>query len=51
MARLRKDLFTSVRIEGALISPDLLERIVARPEEMEGLTPAYYHLAGGERLN
>ncbi|MEN6350507.1 MAG: N-6 DNA methylase [Syntrophomonas sp.] len=51
MARNHKDSFISVKIEGALLSPDLLERIVITPEEVEGLSPSDYHLAGNERLN
>lgn len=51
MARSNRDKFISVKIEGALLSPDLLERIVIAPESVEGLAPSDYHLLGNERLN
>lgn len=51
MARNHRNTFISVKIEGALLSPDLLERIVIAPEEVEGLTPSDYHLVGNERIN
>lgn len=51
MPRNHRDAFISVKIEGALLSPDLLERIVIAPEEVEGLLPSDYHLVGNERLN
>lgn len=51
MARSNREKFISVKIEGALLSPDLLERIVIAPESVEGLAPSDYHLLGNERLN
>ena len=51
MSRNHRDSFISVKIEGVLLSPDLFERIVIAPEEVEGLLPSDYHLVGNERLN
>ncbi|MEQ8176671.1 MAG: hypothetical protein ABRQ26_16585, partial [Syntrophomonadaceae bacterium] len=51
MTRNHRDSFISVKIEGVLLSPDLLERIVIAPEGVEGLLPSDYHLVGNERLN
>ncbi len=47
----RRELFTTVRTEGAILPADLLQRIVAREPSLDGLTPASYHLAEGEKLN
>src|ERR1017187_1318254 len=47
----RRDLFTTVRTEGAILPADLLHRIVARDPALDGLTPTDYHLAEGEKLN
>jgi hypothetical protein len=46
-----RDLFTTVRTEGAILPPDLLKGIVARDSELEGLTADSYHLVEGEKLN
>jgi hypothetical protein len=42
--------FTTVKTEGALLPADILQRI-ADGRDLEGLTPASYHLAANERLN
>ncbi|RMH21648.1 MAG: hypothetical protein D6696_05340, partial [Acidobacteria bacterium] len=42
--------FTTVRSEGALLPPDLLQRIADGDGDLRGLRPADYHLSG-ERLN
>ncbi|MFI5458113.1 MAG: Eco57I restriction-modification methylase domain-containing protein, partial [Isosphaerales bacterium] len=47
----RRDLFTTVRTEGSILPADLLQRVVARESGLDGLTPASYHLAEGEKLN
>ena len=47
----RRDLFTTVRTEGSILPADLLQRIVVRDTTLDGLTPAAYHLAEGEKLN
>jgi hypothetical protein len=46
----RRELFSTVRTEGALLPPDLLQRVAAGDRELEGLTPEAYHLAANERL-
>ncbi len=47
----RRELFTTVRTEGAILPADLLERVVKRDSSLDGLTPAAYHLVEGEKLN
>jgi hypothetical protein len=47
----RRDLFTTVRTEGALLPADLLQRVADGHGQLEGLTPTSYRLAEGERLN
>src|SRR5260221_10170103 len=42
--------FTTIRTEGALLPPDLLQRIADGDNGLEGLTPADYHRSG-EKLN
>jgi len=42
--------FTAIRSEGALLPPELLERIAAGDRDLPGLRPADYHLAPNERL-
>src|SRR5829696_1553408 len=44
------NLFTTIRTEGGLLPPDLLERI-ATGEGLDGLDPEDYGLEKGERLN
>jgi N-6 DNA Methylase len=46
----RRELFTTIRTEGALLPPDLLQRIADGDRELAGLTPDAYHLAANERL-
>ncbi|HFE65991.1 MAG TPA: hypothetical protein ENJ93_01905, partial [Chloroflexi bacterium] len=41
--------FTTVKTEGAILPPDLLQRVA--DGKMEGLKPADYHLSPDERLN
>lgn len=45
-----RNLFTTIRTEGAILPPDLLQRISSGDSNLEGLTPESYHLSG-ERLN
>lgn len=45
-----RELFTTIRTEGALLPPDLLLRIADRKSE-PGLKPTDYHLSPGERIN
>jgi len=46
-----RNLFTTIRTEGAILPPDLLQRIASGDSDLEGLTPDAYHLIKGERLN
>lgn len=43
--------FITVKTEGAILPPDLLERIHEGDRNLEGLQPEDYHLQAGERLN
>jgi very-short-patch-repair endonuclease len=45
-----RDLFTTATIEGALLPPDILQRVTAGDSDLGGLRPEDYHLYG-ERLN
>lgn len=47
----RRELFTTIRTEGAILPPDLLQRIAAGGKDLGGLMPADYHLFEGEPLN
>ena len=47
----RQQIFTTIRSEGAILPPDLLQRIAVQDAELEGLNPESYHLLPGERLN
>ncbi len=51
MPRTRRDLFSTIRSEGALLPSDLLQRIAEGDRNVPGLTPEAYHLAGNEKLN
>ena len=46
-----QDLFLTIRSEGAILPPDLLQRIVAGDRELEGLKADDYHLPKGEKIN
>ncbi|MGG6268522.1 Eco57I restriction-modification methylase domain-containing protein [Leptolyngbya sp. AN03gr2] len=46
-----KNVFTTVRTEGAILPADLLQRIVEGSKDLEGLSPTSYHLLEGEKLN
>jgi len=47
----RRDLFATVRTEGALLPADFLTRISEGDRNVEGLTPEAYHLIPGEKIN
>lgn len=47
----RRDVFTTIHSEGALLPPDFLQNLVAPKATVDGLAPADYHLAGTEKLN
>jgi hypothetical protein len=46
-----RDLFTTIRTEGGLLPADLLQRLVQRDKDLQGLDDVSYHLVAGERLN
>lgn len=46
----RKDVFTTIRTEGAILPSDLLQRISDSGKDISGLDEAAYHLSG-ERIN
>jgi hypothetical protein len=48
--RARRELFTTVHTEGAVLPPDLLARVVAGDPSLPGLEPETYHLDRGDRL-
>ncbi len=45
-----RDVYTTLRTEGALLPPDVLQRIAEADKSLPGLTPADYH-CDGEKLN
>jgi hypothetical protein len=47
----RRELFTTIRTEGAILPADLLQRVASGDKELGGLKPAGYHLIEGEPLN
>ena len=46
----RRELFTTIRTEGAILPPDLLQRVAGGDNDLGGLKPADYHLFEGEPL-
>ena len=46
-----REVFTSIQSEGAILPPDLLQRIFSGDTDLDGLKPKDYHLAEGEKLN
>jgi len=46
-----RDVFTTLHSEGAILPPDLLQRIADGDRDLDGLTPDAYHLVKGERIN
>src|SRR5579884_3788271 len=49
--RSSRELFTTVRSEGAILPGDLLQRIAGNDGDLSGLKPSDYHLLPSERLN
>ena len=47
----RRDVFTTIRTEGALLPVDLLQRILDGDKALGGLLPEEYNMAKGERIN
>ena len=50
MRTIARTAFISVKTEGGILPPDLLQR-VAEGRDLEGMQPEDYHLFSGERLN
>ena len=46
-----KNNFTTIRTEGAILPPDLLQRISEADPDLDGLKPSAYHLLENEKLN
>jgi len=46
----RRDIFTTVHTEGALLPADLLQRIAKGDRQLDGLLPETYHLAANDRI-
>jgi hypothetical protein len=46
-----RNIFTTVRSEGAILPSDLLQRIVSGDKALEGLEAKSFHLLEGERIN
>ncbi len=46
-----RDIFATIRTEGALLPADILQRISEGDGDLEGLKPTDYHLVEGEKLN
>jgi len=47
----RRDIFTTIHTEGAILPADLLQRIANGDRDLDGLTPDAYHLVKSERIN
>ncbi len=47
----RRDLFTTIKTEGAILPTDLLQKIVDGSKDIEGITPESYHLDKAEKIN
>src|SRR5262249_33923513 len=45
-----RELFQSIRAEGGLLPPDLLQRLADADPDLPGLSPESYHLDQGVRL-
>ncbi|MDZ7721633.1 MAG: N-6 DNA methylase [candidate division KSB1 bacterium] len=45
-----KDVFTTIHVEGAILPPDLLQRISQGDNELDGLTPQSFHLLENEKI-
>ena len=46
-----RNIFTTIRTEGALLPADFLQHVAEGNREIEGLSPDSYHLVPGEKLN
>jgi hypothetical protein len=46
-----REIFTTIRTEGAILPFEILQRISERNNSIDGLDPLNFHLAKGEKLN
>ncbi|MBE0448016.1 MAG: N-6 DNA methylase [Actinobacteria bacterium] len=46
-----RDIFTTIKTEGAILPADLLQRIAEGDRSLTGLTPDDYHLDKGDKIN
>ena len=46
-----RNTFITIKTEGAILPPDLLQRISGTDDSLDGLQPADYHLLKNEKLN
>jgi len=46
-----RNLFATIRTEGAILPADLLKKIADNDKSIEGLTPEAYHLDKGDKIN
>ncbi len=46
----KRDLFTTIQVEGAILPPDLLQRLVSA-KDVDGLNPQSFHLLPNEKVN
>lgn len=47
----RREIFTTIKTEGAILPSDILKRIAETDRELAGLKPKDYHLSPSEHLN
>ena len=47
----KREIFSTIKTEGALLPTDILQRIAVGDTAVEGLSPEAYHLDAGEKLN
>ena len=46
-----KNTFTTIHTEGAILPPDLLQKVLVNDSNLPGFTPEAYHLGKNEKLN
>jgi len=46
----KQDIFTTIQIDGAILPPDLLQRLILA-KDVDGLNPETYHLLQNEKVN
>ncbi|MBN1843816.1 MAG: N-6 DNA methylase [Deltaproteobacteria bacterium] len=51
MRRSHREIFATIKTEGALLPVEILQRIAKGDRDLEGLSPESYHLSKNEKLN